>query len=77
MMKKISHNHLDAGSDIIFHEKQSREDVWYAKYGYFSGAPSVRSHRLPAITRPPAGLIWMPAVPVFCNKRTAAAVLIP
>lgn len=77
MMKKISHNQLTAGGDFTSHEKQSRENVWCAKYGYFSGAPSVRSQRLPTITQPPAGLIWTPAVPVLCNKRTAAVVSLP
>jgi hypothetical protein len=72
-MKKISHNQLSAGGE----EKQCRENVWCAKYGYFSGAPSGRSLRLPTIMRPPVGLIWMPAVPVLCNKRIAAAVLLP
>jgi hypothetical protein len=75
--KKISHNHLAAGSDLTSHEKQSRENVWCTKYGYFSGAPSVRSHRLPTITRPPAGLIWMPVVPALCNKRIATVVSLP
>ena len=76
MMKKISHNQLTAGGDFTSHEKQSRENVWCAKYGYFSGVPSVRSRRLPIITRPSAGLIWTPAVPGLCNKGTAAAVLL-
>jgi len=76
-MKKISHNNLDAGGDLTFHEKQSKENVWCAKYGYFSGAPSGRSRRLPTITRPPVGLIWMPTVPVLFNKRTAAVVMPP
>jgi hypothetical protein len=34
-MKKISHNHLDAGGALASHKKQSRENVWCAKYGYF------------------------------------------
>jgi len=76
-MKKISHNNLDAGGDLTFREKQSRENVWCAKYGYFSGAPFVRSQRLLTIMRFPVGLIRMPAVPVLCNKRTIAAVLLP
>ncbi|MGA2782308.1 MAG: hypothetical protein ABSF13_10375 [Smithella sp.] len=76
-MKKISYDQIAAGSDLTSHEKQSRENVWYAKYGYFSGASSGRSRRLPTIMRPPAGLIWMPAVPVLFSTRTAAVVLLP
>jgi hypothetical protein len=39
-MKKISHNQLAAGGDLSSEEKQCRENVWCAKYDYFSGAPS-------------------------------------
>jgi hypothetical protein len=34
-MKKIPHSNPDSGSDLASDEKQSRENVWCAKYGYF------------------------------------------
>jgi hypothetical protein len=45
-MKKISHNHLDAGDDLRSHEKPSRENVWCAKYGYFIDLDACRARSL-------------------------------
>jgi hypothetical protein len=45
-MKKISHNYLDAGDDLRSHEKQSRENVWCAKYGYFIDLDACRARSL-------------------------------
>jgi hypothetical protein len=61
-MKKISHNNLDAGGDLIFHEKQSRENVWCAKYNYFIDLDACRARSLQQKTcrRCFASLIQMP-----------------
>jgi hypothetical protein len=45
-MKKISHNHLDARDDLKHHEKQSRENVWCTKYGYFIDLDACRARSL-------------------------------
>jgi hypothetical protein len=45
-MKKISHNHLDAGSDLRSHEKQLRENVWCTKYGYFIDLDACRARSM-------------------------------
>jgi hypothetical protein len=42
MMKKISHNQLSAGGE----EKQCRENVWCAKYGYFIDLDACRARSL-------------------------------
>jgi hypothetical protein len=46
MMKKISHNHLDAGGDLSSEQKQCRENVWCAKYGYFIDLDACRARFL-------------------------------
>jgi hypothetical protein len=45
-MKKISHNHLDAEGDLTSRAKQSRENVWCAKYGYFIDLDACRARSL-------------------------------
>jgi hypothetical protein len=45
-MKKLSHNNNNAGSDLASPEKQSRENVWCAKYGYFIDLDACRSRSL-------------------------------
>jgi len=45
-MKKISRNHLNAGDNIKSPEKQSRENVWCAKYGYFIDLDACRARSL-------------------------------
>jgi hypothetical protein len=45
-MKKISHNQLAADGDLTSHEKQSRENVWCAKYGYFIDLDACRARSL-------------------------------
>ena len=42
-MKKISSNHLDAADDLASPEKQCRENVWCAKYGYFIDLEACRA----------------------------------
>jgi len=45
-MKKISHNLLPARDDLKSHEKQSRENVWCAKYGLFIDLDACRARSL-------------------------------
>jgi hypothetical protein len=45
-MKKISHKNLAAEGDLKSHEKQSRENVWCAKYGYFIDLDACRARSL-------------------------------
>jgi hypothetical protein len=45
-MKKISHNNLDAGGNLSSEEKQCRENVWCAKYGYFIDLDACRARSL-------------------------------
>jgi hypothetical protein len=61
-MKKISHNQLDAGDDLTSQEKQSRENVWCAKYGYFIDldACHARSRQRKNCRRCFASLLQMP-----------------
>ncbi|HAR50138.1 MAG TPA: hypothetical protein DCR81_08595 [Smithella sp.] len=45
-MKKISHNHLVTGGELISNKKQSRESVWCEKYGYFIDLDACRARSL-------------------------------
>jgi hypothetical protein len=42
-MIKISHNSLNAGSDLTSSENQCRENVWCEKYGYFIDLDACRA----------------------------------
>jgi hypothetical protein len=45
-MKKVSHKHLDTVGDLSAKEKQGRENVWCAKYGYFIDLDACRARSL-------------------------------
>jgi len=60
-MKKISRN-LKTGEDLPAQEKQSRENVWCEKYGYFIDLDACRARSLQQKTcrRCYASLIQVP-----------------
>jgi hypothetical protein len=45
-MKKIPNSQLDTGDDLTAEEKQSRENVWCERYGYFIDLDACRARSL-------------------------------